>query len=176
MACSQTLSGIVNDCLSNMGGIKAVFLANKADVSALTLTQGKITAITMASSAKFKTYYMRPNTASMTSNAQVSAENGTQYWQTDLAMVFTRMETTKRIEVVAMAQGELCAIVQDANGVYWFLGEDAPLTLSAGDGQTGTARGDRNGYGVTLQDNSLEPPHEILVGDGGVTLSEIVAS
>ena len=86
------------------------------------------------------------------------------------------METTKRIEVTAMAQGELCAIVKDANGLYWMLGIDNPLVLSAGDGLTGTARADRNGYSVTLQDNSLEMPVEILTGTGGVDLSTIVAA
>jgi hypothetical protein len=176
MACSQTLSGIVNDCLSNMGGVRKVYLANKEDVTAVTLTQGKVTAITMASSAKFKGYYLKPNTASMSSNWQVNQENGTNYVQTDLVMVFNRMDTAKRIEVVAMAQGELVALVEDANGSYWFLGYDAALVLSAGDGLTGTARADRNGYSVTLQDNSQELPHEILVGDGGVDLSAIVAA
>lgn len=176
MACSQTLSGISNDCASNMGGIVEVYLANKADVSSVTITSSKVTAISMNSTAKFKTYHFRPNTSSMSSNYQVNQENGTSYVQTDLLMVFNRMETAKRIEVTAMAQGELCAIVKDANGLYWMLGIDNPLVLSAGDGLTGTARADRNGYSVTLQDNSLEMPVEILTGTGGVDLSTIVAA
>lgn len=176
MACSQTLSGISNDCASNMGGIVEVYLANKADVSSVTITTNKVTAISMNSTAKFKTYHFRPNTSSMSSNYQVNQENGTSYVQTDLLMVFNRMETSKRIEVTAMAQGELCAIVKDANGLYWMLGIDNPLVLSAGDGLTGTARADRNGYSVTLQDNSLEMPVEILTGTGGVDLSTIVAA
>ena len=176
MACSQTLSGITNDCASNMGGIVEVYLANKADVSSITITSSKVTAISMNSTAKFKTYHFRPNTSSMSSNYQVNQENGTSYVQTDLLMVFNRMETAKRIEVTAMAQGELCAIVKDANGLYWMLGIDNPLVLSAGDVLTGTARADRNGYSVTLQDNSLEMPVEILTGTGGVDLSTIVAA
>lgn len=175
MACSQTLSGLTNDCAANMGGVRKVYLANKADVAEITFTSEKVTGITMANSAKFYGYDLRPNTASMNSTAQVNQENGTNYWQTLLQMVFNRMETTKRVEVVAMAQGELCAIVEDANGVYWLLGKDAPLVLNAGDGVTGTARADRNGYSVTLEDDSLQPPYEILVGDGGVDLSAIVA-
>jgi hypothetical protein len=175
MPCSQTLSGIARDCAANMGGIVEVYLANKSDVSAVTETSGKITAITMASSAKFKTYQFKPATSSMSSNYQVNQENGTVFVQTDLLMVFNRMETAKRIEISAMAQGELCAIVKDANGLYWLLGKDEPLLISAGDGLSGTARADRNGYSITLQDNSLEMPAEILVGDGGVDLSTIVA-
>lgn len=175
MACSQTLNGISRDCANSMGGILEVLLANKVDISAITVTSGKVTAITMNSTAKFHKYQFAPETASMSSNFQVNAQNGTKYVQTDLLMVFNRMETAKRVEVMAMAQGELVAIVKDANGLYWFLGYDEPLALSAGDGLTGTARADRNGYSATLQDNSLELPMEILTGTGGVDIDAITA-
>ena len=163
-----------------MGGVLEVLLANKADISAITIASNKITAITMASSgtttAKFHRYQFAPETASMSSNLQVNAQNGTKYWQTDLLMVFNRMETAKRVEIMAMAQGELVAIAKDGNGTYWFLGFDEPLAISAGDGLTGTARADRNGYSATLQDNSLELPYEILVGSEGVDLDAITAA
>ena len=90
-------------------------------------------------------------------------------------MVFNRMEAAKRVEIMAMAQGELVAIVKDANGLYWFLGYDEPLAISAGDGLTGTARADRNGYSATLQDNSVALPMEILTGTGGVDIDAITA-
>lgn len=175
MSCAQTLSGLVHDCAANMGGISQVLLANKADIASITKTSGKITAITMQSTAKFHAYDLKAGTSSMSSNYQVSAENGTTYVQTDLLLVFNRMDTLKRLEVTAMAAGELVAIVKDANGLYWLLGEYEPLTLSAGDGLTGTARGDRNGYSVTLQDNAPEMPTEILTGTGGVDIDAITA-
>lgn len=158
MSCVQTLSGITRDCLANIGGVRAVWLANYANVDALTEAAGAITAISMLNSEKFKEYQFARNTASLTSNNTVNAENGTSYVESDLVMVFNRMDTNKRLEVVAMAQGELVAIVEDNNGNMWYLGHDFPLTLSAGDGQTGTARGDRNGYSVTLHDMSDEMP------------------
>lgn len=175
MACSQTLTGITRDCAPSMGGIVEVYLANFADVTAKTVTSNKITAITMASSAKFQKFEFRRNTGSMSSNYQINMENGSSFVQTDLVMVFTRMDTPKRVAIAALAQSDLCAIVKDANGAYWFLGFDEALAASAGDGLTGTARADRNGYSITLQDASLELPYEILVGDGGIDLDDIVA-
>lgn len=175
MACSQTLSGIIRDCAPNMGGILEVYIANKADVASVTKAQDKVTAISMADSAKFKRFQFKPNTSSLSSNYQVNQENSTTFVQSDLVLVFNRMETAKRIEISALAQGELTAIVKDANGLYWLLGEYEPMVISAGDGLTGTARADRNGYSITLQDNSPEMPSEVLVGDGGVDLSTIVA-
>lgn len=177
MACAQTLSGLVHDCAANMGGIKAVYLANKADVDAITVASDKITGITMAASAKFHKYEFARRTGSLSSNWQVNAENGTKFVQTDLLLVFNRMETTKRVEIAAMAAGELVAIVEDNNGVFHYLGlpEESPLEISAGDGLTGTALADRNGYSITLQLQGLNLPTEVLVGTGGVDLSTIVS-
>lgn len=161
MSCSQTLAGIARDCAANMGGIKRVLLANQSDVTAIAITTNVISTITMDTGKKFKEYNFRPGTGSLSSNWQVNAENGIAYVQSDLVMVFNRMDTTKRVEIVALAQADLYAIVEDMNGKYWFLGYDEPLNISAGDGLTGTARTDRNGYSVTLQDNSVALPYEV---------------
>lgn len=176
MACTQTLSGLTRDCAPSKGGVVEVYLANYDDVASVTLTDGKVSAITMVSTAKFKKYAFAPQTAFMSGSYQINNENGTKYVLTQLQMVFSRMETTKRIEVSAIAQGLLVAMVKDANGAYWYLGYDEPLQLSDGGLGTGTNRADRNGYTVTLDDNSDEPPYEINVGTstGQVDLSDIV--
>lgn len=161
MACSQTLNGITNDCAPSMGGISEVYIANHSDVTGVTVTDNQISAITMASSAKFKKYAFPRNTGSLSSNYTIDETTGANFVASDLVLQFNRMETAKRIEIVALAQGELALIVKDANGKYWYLGKDAPVKATAGDGLTGTARADRNGYSVTLQDNSLELPFEV---------------
>lgn len=161
MACAQTLNGIINDCAPSMGGIVEAYIANHADVTAVTATSGKVTAITLASSAKFKKFAFPRNTGSLTSNYTIDDTTGAKFVASDLVLQFNRMETAKRIEITALAQGELAVIVKDANGAFWYLGKDAPVKASAGDGLTGTARADRNGYSVTLQDNSLELPLEV---------------
>lgn len=144
-----------------MGGVVEVYIANHADVTGVTVTADKVTGITLASSAKFKKYALPRNTASLSSNYTISDENGTKFVVSDLVIQANKMDTVKRIEFVALAQGELAVIVKDANGAYWYLGYDAPVKASAGDGLTGTARADRNGYSVTLQDNSLVLPMEV---------------
>ena len=175
MACPQTLAGLVHDCASNMGGIKAVYLANKADVDTVTITSDKVTAITMVSTKLFHKYEFARRTGSLSSNWQVNAENGTKFVQTDLLLVFNRMETTKRVEVMALVQADAAVIVKDANSLYWYLGETEPVTINAYDGATGAARADRNGYHLVLEDNNPELPAEILTGTGGVDIDSIVA-
>ena len=161
MPCIQTLSGLTRDCSSNMGGIVEALIANYDDVTGVTVADGIITVISMASAAKFKRYSFAKNTGSLTSNYNIDAASGVKYVTTDLLLQFNRMETAKRVEITALALGDLAIIVKDANGKYWYLGKDEPVNASAGDGQTGTARGDANRYTITLQDESQEMPYEV---------------
>ena len=161
MACNQTLTAILKDCLPSMGGILEVMFANKEDVKEVTLTEDMLTAITMAESKKFVKFQFARNTGSMSSNYTIDPTTGVKFVTTVLVLVFNRMETSKRVAIKALMQNDLVAIVKDANGKYWYLGYDEPLNATAGDGLTGTARADRNGYSATLQDNSREMPYEV---------------
>ena len=161
MSCNQNLSGLVKDCSPSMGGIVEVLLANRENVQSVSAESGKISGITMASTGKFKKYTFARNTGSMTSTYTIDQASGVKYVTTDLLLQFNRMETTKRVEISALAVNDLVAIVKDANGIYWYLGYDEPVNASAGDGQTGTARSDANRYTITLQDNSKEMPMEV---------------
>ena len=157
MSCSVTLNGLVRDCAPSKGGIAVVYLSDAEDV-AVTIASNEISNIT---GGTWKKYKFPKNTGSMVSTYQINEENGSKYVETLLNLVFNKMETTKRIEIAAMAQGEVVAIVKDANGIYWYLGKDEPLTLASGEGNTGTARGDRNGYTIALRDTSNELPYAI---------------
>ncbi|WP_418981690.1 hypothetical protein [Alistipes sp.] len=167
MACSQTFNGIPYDCSTSMGGIREVYIANAEDVTGKTLTDGIVTAITLAkaaegaATAKYKKYLFRKGTGSMTSTLNVDAANGVNYVSTELVLQFAKMETAKRIEIAALAVGELSVIVKDSNGKYWMLGYDEPVTASAGDGSTGTAVTDANKYGITLLDTAQSFPYEV---------------
>lgn len=143
-----------------MGGIKKAYIANYDDVTAITVTTDQITALTMATGAKFKEFAFRKGSSSFTSTLNVDPTNGISYVSTEINLVFSRMETTKRIEMAALAVGELAVIVEDMNGKLWYFGKDEAVVASAGDGVTGAARTDRNGYSITLQDNCTTFPLE----------------
>ena len=159
MACSQTLSGITLDCQSSMGGIKKVWLANYVDDAALLGADGIISGFTGVTT--WYEYSFRKNTGSMTSTLNVDAANGVNYVSTELSLVFTKMDTAKRIEMSALAVSEVMAVVEDANGKRWFLGFDEPIAASAGTGETGTAKTDGNKYTLTLTDESATFPYEV---------------
>ena len=160
MACNQTLNGMTRDCQPSMGGIVEVYAINREYISDITIQEGVVNTMSI-NEETFKHYQFARNTGSMTSTYTIDPATGVRYVTTDLVLQFNRMETAKRVEISALAQNELLLIVKDANGKYWLLGKDEPVMATAGEGVTGTARGDRNGYSITLQDTSLEMPFEV---------------
>lgn len=154
--CTQTLGGIQLDCESSLGGIKKVYIANYGDVN-IQVDGDKITGIT----GTFKPFEFRKQTGSMTSTLNVDETAGINYVSTELNLVFTKMETAKRIEIAALAKGQLAVIVEDSNGLFWYLGEDDYVSASAGSANTGQNKGDSNNYSITLKDESDSFPKEV---------------
>ena len=182
--CNQTLAGITLDCTNSMGGIKTVYIANYGDVEDVKVgdvkdgEDGEITSIVMGleigpdgepikdaegnnKTAKFKPYQFRKQTGSMTSTLNVDETTGLNYVSTELNLVFTKMETAKRMEIAALSIGQLAVIVEDCNGVFYYLGKDDYVSASAGGAQTGTSKSDANSYTLTLKDESKSYPYII---------------
>lgn len=162
MACTQTLGGLLMDCETSLGGIKRVYIAKYEDVGEIVPSEGgMVTSIPMLNSAKFKAYNFRKQTGSMTSTLTVDETAGVNYVSTEVVLVFTKMETKKRLEMSALALGQLAVIVEDSNGKYWYLGSDDYVSASAGGANTGTNKGDANSYTITLKDESDTFPYEV---------------
>ena len=159
MACNTIKALSYDLCTNNLGGIKNIWLANYVE-NAATVTEGKEAISDFITGVTWYKYPIRKGTASMTSTYNTSTD-GASYVSTELALVFTRMETQKRVAMTSFALAEAMAVVEDSNGKYWFLGKDAPITLTAGGGETGTAKGDRNAYTATFTDESLTFPYEL---------------
>lgn len=164
MSCkSFALSGIALGCKDVMGGIKEVYITKASDIKTITLNteQSQIATIELADTAKFKTYKFRKGTASMTSTASSDEAIGNFSVTTELSLQFSKMETSKRLEIMALCLEDVVCVVRDFNGRLWYLGFDFPVTATAATGVTGTAATDLNGYTITLSDTSAEFPFEI---------------
>lgn len=125
MACLITIAGITLDCESSLGGIKQVWITQYDNVKSVTVDDetNQISAITLEADAKWYNYQFRKGTGSLTSTLNVDETAGTNYVSNELALVFTKMETKKRIEIAALSIGQLVVVVEDSNGKYWFLGK-----------------------------------------------------
>lgn len=159
MACNTITAVSIDLCQNNLGGIKNIWLANYVE-NAATVENGEDAVSGFATGVVWYKYPIRKGTASMTSTYNTSTD-GASYVSTELSLVFTRMETQKRVAMTSFALADAMAVVEDSNGKYWFLGKDAPINLTAGGGETGTAKGDRNAYTATFTDESLTFPYEV---------------
>lgn len=164
---SVTLTGIEVGCKDNMGGIKEVFIALNSEFPLIDteediqITNDKITFIKEANLAKLKRYKFRKQTGGMTSTMTVDDTVGTQYWTTEVTLQFSKMETSKSVEINALCWADTIVIVKDSNNRYWFLGYDNPVSVTSASSQSGTNYGDLNGYTLTLTDMSKNLPYEV---------------
>ena len=169
MACNVTLTGIALDCVTNLSGIKAIYLANDASVGNVTVTEGEISAID-ASAGTFYEYIPAKNTGSLTKTLTKDESTGVMYYTNEVVAQFNKMDTPNRKELSNIDRGRFKAVVLDSNGQYWFLGYNNYVTATAVTGQTGAGLDDGNFYTLTLTDISAELPYALSGGeDGGVS-------
>lgn len=162
MPCTQTLAGIERDCNANRGGVLEVLLAIKSDVASITISQNKVSAVTMESGKCFYKYYQAPGVAHLDEEAAIDQAAEARGVTQTLYLQMNRMSTAKRIEFNALLVNELIGIVKDANGVYWLVGDlDNPLLASAGASASGTAKTDANNYNVTLTADTPDSHPEV---------------
>ena len=161
MACSITMTGIPAECKDSIGGIKAAYIAEYADVESTDETLGVISKIEMAAGKTFKPFVFRKETGNFTSTINSDDAAGTTFVQSEIVLQFTKQETAKRLEIAALMVGNCAVIIEDGNGKFWFFGEDFPVVLTAGTAASGTAMGDFNGYNITLTDKSKALPKEV---------------
>ena len=171
MSCSSiTLNGIGLGCKDSMGGLKSVHIIKEDDIDTITLSEGVITDIVLKEDKKFKTYRFRKGTSQMSTTLTTDEAAGTLSFQTDLSLQFTKLETSKRLEIMSLCVDSVKVIALDSNGVYHFLGYDFPVTASAATANTGLEFGAFNGYNITLTDNSRELPYIVEIDN----ISELI--
>ena len=143
---SRTLGGLSTDCDGSLGGIKTVWIALFQD-NIFTMSGETVTGF--KSGVTWYRYDFKPETSNFVSTLNKTDAGGS-YVTTEISLVFSRMNATKRIEMNALAIDDLAVVVADNNGEYHAFGRWLPVVSSAGTGETGTAYGDSNQYTVTL--------------------------
>lgn len=156
MACNLTLSGLQPECMSNSGGIKKIWAIEFSKIKNVTFNEDmtEVTAITLDASAKMLSYAIRKESTQLVSEYTIDESNGIKFATNTLNVKFPRIDASKRMELIAMISGEVAVLAEDANGTYYFLGSENPVTVSAASADSGTARTDANSYTLALTDFS----------------------
>lgn len=150
----QTLSDIKAECGTNIGGVKSVAVRNRADVTAITITDGVVSALTLSSATgtpvDAAVIGFRPQTCLLSSEATIDQVAGTHFYTNTLSFRFAKMNAAKRTSIVALSHAQTIALVKDNNDTVWLVGYEEPLSASALTGTTGTAHSDANEYTPSL--------------------------
>ena len=150
MACVLT-QGYNLDCRDSYGGVKEIYIAERATVSAITASAGVITAIDKAGSAVFFKYNLVAHTGEADQELTPSRENGTTMVKQTIKFPINKMTVAVRNELLLLAQNRLNIVVVDNNGVGWLYGEGNGMMLAPTTAKTGKALGDRNGFELTFE-------------------------
>ncbi len=174
----QTLSDINVECGANLGGVKVTAIRNRADITAVTIVDGEVTAMTLSTAlgtpGDATVIAFRDQTCQLSSEGTIDDVSGVHYYTHTLAFRFPKMSASKRMSIHALTHAETIAIVKDNNGKMWLVGNEAPLRASAVTAGTGTAYSDPNEYVPTLACVSPELLCEVSAAAAATFLGDAV--
>lgn len=158
-------SGFTKTCAARSGGVKNIWLGNRADIASagFTLTSGVYTAVTMETTKVFFKYEFDEDSAEHRFNTAV--ENQSVSVTNEIEFYLGKLSATMRDNLQAMLDTSPCgmvAIVEDNNGVKWVYGytenhpstsavHGRPLMASAVEAASGKVFTDASGANVVLQ-------------------------
>jgi hypothetical protein len=167
MACDISL-GRLEPCKDSNGGLKAVYFVNWGDVISFTYGSGDQTdAIASFDSddASVNAYrYELKGNSSFTQTITSSRENGTTFFQQELALTLKKLSIVDNKQIKLLAYGRPQVIVEDNNGNLFYCGTEHGMDVTGGTIVSGAAMGDLSGYTLTL--TGMEPvPANFLLND-----------
>lgn len=167
MACLSTAGFIVN-CKSTIGGIKSFWIGPYATIANAATIDPTTAQITALPAATWETYNMKQHTGNFVEAATVSKENNTIFYTQTLTAQFTILSAPRRLQLDTFSRGRHVIIVQDNNDNYWLMGYKDGAEVATESTETGTGKGDFNGYKITFTAEEANKAYRLadsIVGD-----------
>ncbi len=142
-------------CAKNTSGASAVFIAEIANATAITVTAGEISAIT--GTTPFKEIDVEQDSIKWDENVEAVGKSNVKVTQA-LEFKIAKPTKTSATLIQSLMDGSPCgflAIVTDGNGQNWLVGyntvdgKNRPLRLTAAPRSTGTSPSDEAGQLIT---------------------------
>jgi hypothetical protein len=160
MSCALT-QDLNLDCKDSVGGLKEAYAIELENITSITETAGVVSALAKVAAKQFRRYKLVRETCNAESPITSNPANGSTFSTHTLKLIFNKLQTSVRNEVLLMAKNRLVFVVLDNNGKYWMLGRENGLDLTTGANSTGTASGDRSGYELDFSGTEREPMIEV---------------
>lgn len=164
MPCALTGSQQL-DCKDSIGGIKEIKIKAHPGLSEIetnfTVSSGSITAIASGSRSSWYTWNLEKENAAATFPPVTNEQNGTTFWAHEFKMMPNKSSARLSYEIQQIARNRTIIAIRDMNDRYYILGMRYGMHLSAAVAGSGQARGDRNGYELTLSGKEDLPEQDI---------------
>ena len=161
MSCPIT-AGYTIGCRDSQGGIDYVIALQLENIDDVTVVDGEVTAITVATGEQGWKIEQEQGTGMFDDNPIGNRENGTYRSEQSLSLVLNDRKTETRNLVNLLAKNRLVFVVVENTGRISFAGMERGLMLSDGAGGTGTAHEDRNGYTLPFSGTEREQAPTVL--------------
>jgi hypothetical protein len=159
MACNLT-NGFLLDCNEGVGGVKEVLIANWTPFQSgvvITPTVGGDEFITELPVADVFRFQPNRNTGALTITPTPNLENGTLYYVQTVEFTLGKLDTFKRTQLQLLSKAKVAVFVRLYDDQILMVGRTDGAFLTAGTYQSGKAKGDLNGYQITL---TAEEPNQ----------------
>ena len=171
MACELLSHGLVDDCQSNVGGIKAIYFINSGILQTQPLANfgqtvdisDQLNTITLTpQTTPFYKYELKgANTFEQTITS--SRENGTTFVEQTLTFTTKGLTAQQTRQMKLLAYGRPRVIVQTNTNQFLLAGYENGMDVTTGVISNGTSFGDLVGYTMTLQGMEPIPANHINI-------------
>lgn len=161
MSCVLT-DGYVLSCRDSLGGIQEVYIGEwNGDSLTYGFTTSQVIDSFSGATVSFYTFEQEIEVGSYTENGVFSTENLTAFYEQTLTITLHKLEASLRNKILLLGQGKWRIIIKDQRGLYWLMGKQNPVRVSASTPGLGKAYGDLNGAVITFMGKEPEPAHEV---------------
>jgi hypothetical protein len=141
--------------LTYTGGNTYVFISS---LNTFAMNPSVVPILITGGNVDFLKFETLRNSISFEQPSSINLENGSTFYTHTLQFQIPKQDTAKRNKLYQLAagNGKFLAVVKDMNGQYWISGlqsdgsMNVALQISTSNAMSGKAKGDMNGYDVTL--------------------------
>lgn len=160
MACDIT-NGRIEECKDSVSGLKSIFIINYDDLDSDDVTYDAtdtdlIDTWAPASPINLYKYELKGNN-SFETNINSSRENGTTFFEQNLAIQLKRQDIQTHKNVKLLAFGRPRIVVRSMTDQFFLMGLDQGADVTGGTVSSGSALGDFNGYSLTFTAMEVSP-------------------
>jgi hypothetical protein len=159
MSCLLT-QGFLDDCKDAIGGIKEIFLGNWSNFETGITFDNSTGEIDGLPTATIYRYKLARSSSSWQEVATINETNRTLFYAQTVTAVVGRMNADKRKELFLASRANPIVFVRDSLDQIWCIGRLEGTTFNT-TAQSGTAKGDLNGYNIEIVAEERYPAEKL---------------